>query len=270
MNSLEETMERFRQERDTVPPGDLAARQQVPGDDRPANPQRAAKSPSCLPLDVAALTRAGYLTPATMHTELAENYRHLKRPLLLSGRRWQNALSRYHNLIGITSALPGEGKTFTAFNLAMSLAMERDHTVLLLDSDPIKRSLTRLVGLGEALGLMDLLVDPALTLGEVMIRTELPTLRLLPAGHRHHPSTELLASERMQAMTTDLASRYHDRLVVFDLPPLLVTSQAIVLAGLMDQLLLVVDPGKSSPTAIQDALARLDPAQSIALVLNRH
>ncbi|MFO1432972.1 MAG: AAA family ATPase [Candidatus Competibacteraceae bacterium] len=269
MNSLEGTMARLRRERDPAPPDDLAARHPVSNDDRPAKSQRAAKSPSCLPLDVAALRRAGYLTPATMHTELAENYRHLKRPLLLQGRGRQNASSRYHNLIGITSALSGEGKTFTAFNLAMSLAMERDHTVLLLDGDPLKRSLTRLVGLDEALGLMDLLVAPALTVGEVMITTELPTLRLIPAGHRHHPSTELLASASMQAMAADLSSRYRDRIVLFDLPPLLVTNQASVLARLMGQILLVVDPGKSSPTAIQDALARLEPEQPMALVLNR-
>ncbi|NTX00111.1 MAG: AAA family ATPase [Geobacteraceae bacterium] len=223
-----------------------------------------------LQLNFKALARAGYLTPNTMQGDLAEEYRLLKRPLLMNASGKQDEQIKYGNLIVITSALPGEGKTFTALNLAMSIALERDSTVLLIDSDLTKRSLTGIVGLNDALGLTDVLLNPQLGLHKVIVDTNVPKLRLIPVGQIHRDATELLASEQMRAMTHELSGRYSNRIVLFDAPPLLSTSQTIVLTNLMGQILVVVEEGKTLQPVIQEAVSLLDEDKVIGMVLNRH
>ncbi|MFO1431832.1 MAG: XrtA-associated tyrosine autokinase [Candidatus Competibacteraceae bacterium] len=272
MNSIERAMERLNREQDKVYKREIAIPFPVPvGDKAGPEPRAASAKKTSLELNFRALARAGYLTPATMHGDLAEEYRLLKRPLLLNANAEGNEKLEYGNLIAVTSALPNEGKTFTAFNLAMSIAMELDKTVLLVDSDLIRRSLTHLVGLDKALGLTDVLLDPHLDLGDVIVNTNIPKLRLIPAGRTHRHTTELLASEQMQILTAELSARYDDRIVLFDTPPVLTTSQASVLAALMGQILMVVAEGKTSQYAIEDAIERLDVDEDkvIGMVLNR-
>jgi exopolysaccharide/PEP-CTERM locus tyrosine autokinase len=220
-------------------------------------------------LNFKALARAGYLPPNAMQGDLAEEYRFLKRPLLMNASGNQNEKLKYGNLIVITSALPGEGKTFTSLNLAMSIALAQDNTVLLVDSDLRKRSLTGLVGLNDALGLTDVLLNPQLGLHNVIIDTNFPKLRLIPAGQPYRDATELLASEQMRAVACELSRRYNNRIVLFDAPPLLASSQTIVLTNLMGQILVVVEEGKTLQTVIQEAVSLLDEDKVIGMVLNR-
>jgi exopolysaccharide/PEP-CTERM locus tyrosine autokinase len=224
--------------------------------------------PSELRLDFKVLSESGFLTPDTMSCPLAEEYRHLKRPLLT------NAIGRGEvpidgaNLIAITSSLPGQGKTFTAFNLAMSIAMERDVAVLLVDADLIGSGLTRRVKLQGRPGLTDLLLEPQIRLHDVIVNTNVPNFRILPAGRHFRDVTELLASERMRDITTELSARYRDRVVLFDAPPLLATSQAMVVTTLTGQVLVVVEEGKTPQRAIQQAISLLDENKIIGMVLN--
>lgn len=218
-------------------------------------------------LNLKALKESGFLTPEAMQSMLAEEYRRLKRPLLLNASD-RNAPVQNGNIIAITSALPREGKTFTTFNLAMSIAIERDVTVLLVDGDLTGRSLSRLVGLPQAPGLTDVLLDTRISLRDVIVNTNVPRLRIIPAGRVYRDVTELMASERMRDIAGELSARYGDRVVLFDAPPLLATSQAVVLTALAGQVLVVVEESKTPTKAIQQALSLLDKNKMIGIVLN--
>lgn len=220
-------------------------------------------------LDFERLAATGMVTPDAARNQVAEEYRHIKRPLLLNAFG-EGALPRPNrNLIMVTSARPHEGKTYTAINLALSIALERDRTVLLVDADVARPSVARVLNFPGTAGLVDFLADHDRSLGDLILQTSLPKLRILPAGRRHAHSTELLASEGMQQLAQELADRYPDRVVVFDTPPLLATSEAAVLAGLMGQVVMVVEAGKTKREELKEALALLNPDQYIGLVLNK-
>lgn len=236
---------------------------------RPAPPPEADDSGSRVNLDFERLAATGMVTPDAERSQLAEEFRHIKRPLLLNAFG-EGALPRSNrNLIMVTSARPHEGKTFTAINLALSIALERDRTVLLVDADVARPSVARVLDFPGTAGLVDFLADHDRRLSDLMLQTSLPKLRILPAGRRHAHSTELLASESMQQLAQELADRYSDRVVVFDSPPLLATSEAAVLAGLMGQVVMVVEAGKTKQQELKEAIALLNPEQYIGFVLNK-
>ena len=231
--------------------------------------QDADDSGSRVNLDFERLAAAGMVTPDAERSQVAEEFRHIKRPLLLNAFG-EGALPRAdRNLIMVTSARPHEGKTFTAINLALSIALERDRTVLLVDADVARPSVARVLDFPGTAGLVDFLADRDRQLSDLMLQTSLPKLRILPAGRRHAHSTELLASESMQQLAQELAERYPDRVVVFDSPPLLATSEAAVLAGLMGQVVMVVEAGKTKQQEVKEAIALLNPNQYVGFVLNK-
>lgn len=209
------------------------------------------------------------VTPSLNDTRQAEEYRQIKRPLLsnISGRRASTI--DQGNVIMVTSALPGEGKTYTTINLAMSIATERDRSVLLVDCDVIKRSLSSLFGLQEHPGLIDFLDGSVAGLRDVIVSTDVPSLKILPAGHTDSYSTELLASDEMGRVMDEMAARYPDRIIIFDSPPLLMTSQSVVLTNHAGQILVVVEEGVTSQKAVLDAISKLDQNKVIGTVLNK-
>jgi len=227
-----------------------------------------ARAVPCHNLDLARLREQGYLTPEEADGPLAEQYRIIKRPLLMNAFGRGAVPIEGGNLIMVTSSVPGEGKTFTALNLAMSMAMELDHTVLLVDTDVVKPSLTELLGLKGRPGLTDVLAGGEVGLGEVIVRTNVPKLRVIPAGCGR-ASTELLASQAMRDLVQELAERYPDRVVVFDSPPLLVASQASVLTYLVGQVVVVVEAGRTPQPVVKEALALVDSSKAVGLVLNK-
>lgn len=259
MSSIEKAVERM-----SGPVGETPAKGASKG-----STEGAAGAAGGYHINLERLEEAGYLTPASTQGRIGEEYRLLKRPLLMNAFGKGAAPIEHGNLIMVTSALPGEGKTFSTLNLAMSMAVERDVTVLLIDSDVVKPGLSRLLGLEGRPGLIDVLTDDGLDLSDVIVRTDIPSLRVLPAGKSHRYSTELLASDAMASLTAELAQRYHDRVVLFDSPPLMASSQAQVLGHLVGQILVVVEANRTPQRVLTDALNHLDANKVIGLALNK-
>lgn len=241
-------------------------------DGQSSSPRSAPAAPVQGPIhkvDLRRLEEEGLLIPEQGGHILAEEFRMIKRPLLLNAFG-KTALSEPRaNLVMVVSALAGEGKTFTALNLSLSIAMERDTTVLVVDSDVVKPTLSRSLGLGERPGLTDLLQEDSLSVSDVIVNTNIPKLKVLSAGRTSAHSTELLASKRMERLAEELSSRYPDRIVIFDSPPLLVTSQACVLSQQMGQILVVVEAGRTAHSAVREAIGLLDTDKAIGMVLNK-
>jgi Mrp family chromosome partitioning ATPase len=149
------------------------------------------------------------------------------------------------------------------------MAMEKDRTVLLVDADVANPTVSRNFGLADSPGLLDVLEGDVDSIADVMVRTNLPRLRLLPAGRPRDNATELLASDRTQAIVDELQSRYPDRIVIFDSPPLLATSEALVLAKVVGQVAMVVSANTTPRMVVKEALSMLDPEQAVSLVLNK-
>jgi exopolysaccharide/PEP-CTERM locus tyrosine autokinase len=220
-------------------------------------------------VDEAALRRAGFLpTEEEAASRLADEVRRLKRPLLdnATGKR-AKPLAHAERIV-VTSAIPGEGKTFTTVNLALSLAREPDFEVLLVDGDIPKSDITRVLGLDGQPGLMDVLADEQCTPEEVIVRTDVPNLLVLPAGERHPLTSELFGGRRMEYILETLAGRNRRRLVVFDSSPLLATPESPILASHMGQVVVVVAAGHTRQHELKSALESLDDSQYVGLMLN--
>ena len=220
-------------------------------------------------LDLVRMRELGLVTAASGRTTLLEDFRIIKRPLLQRAFSERGPADKPGNLIMVTSSLPGEGKTFCAINLAMSIAMELDHTVLLIDADVARPSVLRTLGLPAQRGLMDMLLDDKLDLADVMLRTNVDTFSILPAGTSTAHATELLASSAMAALVHEIAHRYPDRIVIFDSPPLLLTSESRVLASHMGQIAMVVESETTTQHAVKEALRQLEGCSNVNLIYNK-
>ena len=229
----------------------------------------AAAAPRYRPLNLARLAQQGMLTQEGGRSSVAEDFRIIKRPLLRQARASGAEAIRHGNLIVVTSAMPGEGKTYCAVNLAMSIAMEMDITVLLVDADVARPSVLKVLGLPPEPGLMDVLLDPQLAMGDVILKTNVANLRILPAGRSNKHATELLASRAMSRLLAEIASRYSDRIVVFDSPPLLITSEAHALVGQMGQVVMVVEAETTTQHAVKEALRQIEACEHIHLIYNK-
>jgi protein-tyrosine kinase len=214
------------------------------------------------------LRALGLITPDGERTPLAESFRRIKRQILAAVEKPKPGAPPA-NLVMVTSALPGEGKTFCAINLAISLALERDRTVLLVDADVARPSVSRVLGLRADSGLMEVLLDRDVDFGDVLWKTDIGSLTVLPAGTAHHHATEFLGSDAMRGLLHDMAVRYHDRIIVFDSPPLLAASEAGALASHVGQIVMVVEAGKTSDTSLKHALGRIDTSRVTGLLLNK-
>lgn len=220
-------------------------------------------------IDLARLAAQGFVTPDAPHSPIANEFRVIKRPLIATAQGKSGARAKNANLVMLTSALAGEGKSFCAVNLAMSIAMELDNTVLLVDSDVASPSLLDMFGLPPARGLMDVLTDPKLDLASVLLRTNVEKLSILPAGTPHQRATELLASDAMKGLVEEIATRYPDRIVIFDSPPLLLTTESPVLATHMGQIVVVVEAERTTASALKHGLATIEQCPIVTTMLNK-
>lgn len=227
------------------------------------------QGPRRVQLDLARMRDLGMVTAAGGRTNLLEEFRVIKRPLLKRAFAERAPGKNPSNLIMITSSLPGEGKTYSSINLAMSIAMELDHTVLLVDADVARPSVMRTLGLPAQRGLMDILVDDKIDVADVLLRTNVDTLAILPAGTSTPHATELLASSAMTALVNELANRYPDRVIIFDSPPLLLTSESRELASHMGQIVVVVEAQTTTQHAVKEALQRLEGFDNVNLIYNK-
>lgn len=220
-------------------------------------------------IDLAALAAKNFVTPESSRSQLADELRVIKRPLLVNARGNGGAPLKNGNLVMVTSSLPGEGKSFTAINLAMSIAMEMDLRVLLVDADVAHSSVLDYLGLPSAKGLLDVLLNEEVDLGDVLLRTNVEKLSILPGGRRYKHATELLASESMRRLIDEIASRYSDRIIIFDSPPLLVTTESRVLATHVGQIVMVVEAGKTPRAAVAQALKTIESCPVVLMMLNK-
>lgn len=214
------------------------------------------------------LRSQGMLVPGGLGPDFVDEYRRIKRPLLSNAYGKSSVLVERGNLILITSAVPNEGKTFSAVNLALSIAQEVDYTVLLIDGDLIKRSVTRIFDLGNAPGLADILTGDT-TLNSAIWGCDIPNLLVLPAGSTHQNVTEMFASKKMAELAENLAVRERNRIVIIDSPPLLATPQTPVLVNLVGQVAVVVASGETPMGTVKDALELVPREKSIGLILNK-
>ena len=219
-----------------------------------------------LPVD--RLRARGLLTPGNERSKLAEQYRLVKRPLLNKAMAGTGG-DTLAKLIMVTSARPGEGKTFTAFNLALSIAAERHLQVILVDADPHRGQVLDTLGLEKRNGFMEYLAGEVQRLSEVLLPTEKENLWVLPSGRNHSHSTELLAGPRMAEFISELALAHRPRIVIFDAPPVLASTESTVLAQRVGQIVMVVEAQKTQRRTLEDALVLLNACPNVNLLLNK-
>jgi exopolysaccharide/PEP-CTERM locus tyrosine autokinase len=217
-----------------------------------------------------AMQELGYLTPAIPRSAVAEEYRGIKRPLLRNIAGHSAAPIENANLIMVTSALQGDGKTFSSINLALSIAMEKDKTVLFVDADTARAEAGSVLGVPPgSLGLIDVLENEHIDLGDVILPTNVEKLKIVPAGNINVHSNELLASDAMRRLMVEVSERYPDRVVIFDSPPLLLTTEAGVLANLMGQIVFVVAADSTPQSAVTEAMEHIEQDKAVGLLLNK-
>lgn len=234
-----------------------------------AGPQPSRTSSRRVEIDLGRLAEAGFVTPDAPSSRIAEQFRVIKRTLIGHARGRGSAAPLAHgNLVMVTSALAGEGKTFTSINLAMSLATELDCSVLLVDADMARSTLLERLGLPAGPGLLDLL-ESRVGMADVLLRTNVEKLAVLPCGTPHPRATELMASDAMRRLLDEMASRYPERIVVFDSPPLLLTTEARVLASRMGQVVVVVRAGRTLQSDVRRALETIEGRPQRMVLLNQ-
>jgi protein-tyrosine kinase len=228
---------------------------------------RAAARPQ-LDLDREMLRTAGLAPLPSAERRLTSEYRAIKRALLASMAR--RATADQGNSVMVASAMPGEGKTFTSLNLAVSLAAERDWTVVLVDADIAKHHLSSVLGINHERGLLDVLSDSRLSLADVMYRTSVPGLHVISAGQASEASTELMASARMSQALDELIREEPRAIVVFDSSPILLTTDSRALADAVNQVLLVVRADSTPRASVMEAIAALGEGHQVGLMLNEY
>ena len=222
-----------------------------------------------LKFNIESLSAAGIVSPNEHAPYLADEFRRIKRPLLNNAFGASAELVENGNVIMVTSSLPGEGKSFSAVNLALSIALEKDFTVLLIDADLAMSKITRMFALDKHQGLTDKLENNNLDVGDLLIKTDFPGLSIIPSGKRSSLATELLSSGVMKDFIKEIANRYNNRIIIFDSPPLLATPESSVLAEQMGQIVVVVEANKTPQSAVMDSLALLNKDKAVSLILNK-
>jgi protein-tyrosine kinase len=215
------------------------------------------------------LEKKGFVSTNPQRQLINEEFRAIKRKLLDNAFGPLSKSLKNSNIIMVTSSRHGEGKTFTAINLALSIALEKDKTVLLVDADVIRPSMMKTLELERKQGLMEYLLGGNQDISEVMYKTNLDNLRIIPAGQSHHLSTELLASEKMFEAVEEFVNRYTDRVVIIDTPPLLGINETAILANLAGQALVVTQESKTKLVDVEEAVRHLNPEMAIAFVVNK-
>ena len=215
------------------------------------------------------LDKNGHISLNGERKQINEEYREIKRKLLANAFGSLAKTLHNPNIIMVTSSRPSEGKTFTATNLAMSIASEQDKTVLLVDADVLKPNVLNTLGLERRKGLMEYLTGDVEDISDVLYPTNIDKLKIIPAGKSHQLSTELLASQKMHETVDEFANRYPDRIVIFDTPPLIGINESAILANFAGQAVVVVEEGKAKIGDIKMSVERLNPDMAIGFVVNK-
>ncbi|RZU98373.1 hypothetical protein [Spiribacter vilamensis] len=220
-------------------------------------------------IDLPRLRQASMLPPTSISDRLGNEYRRIKRPLVnnATGRGVMKVPDG--NLIMLTSAVQGEGKTFTALNLAMSIARDPDFSVTLVDGDTARHTVSSLLGIADAPGLLNLLADESLEPGSLVRPTNIDSLSVLAAGAHHELSEELLSSSRMASLVAQLGGNTPNHIVLFDAPPVLAAPEAVTLSHYMGQIGMIVKASSTLQHEVTMALEQLDQTKAINMILNQ-
>lgn len=219
-------------------------------------------------IDAVSLERAGMVDWSRTRTRISEEFRLVQRQILRSAFG-PGAEPGFSNLLLVTSARPGEGKSFMSTNLAGSIARQGDHHVLLIDADSKRDSICYSLGLAQARGLLDLAANPKLDPAPLIVKTPIERLSILPVGRERERSAELFSTKEMTRLIQSLGRRYADRLLILDAPPCLSTSDPAVLAQVVGQILFVVEADRTQRDEIEASLDLIQACPSITLVLNK-
>ncbi len=238
---------------------------------RPVQPDHATAHSRQVSIDRAALRSHGISLPSAGRSRVAEEFRIIKRQIVSKYLHEveTNAEAQRNRVIMVTSAKPGEGKTFAAINLALSIASEQDLKVLLIDLDTRNHAMQEMMGIPAGRGLTDLISNPDVDFADVVLRTNMPNLAVIPAGNPDNRSPELLSSKRTREMFREMTQRYSDRFIIFDAPSCLASSDPSTLAGLVGQVMFVVEADQTQQEEIEAALALVRNCPNISLMLNK-
>jgi protein-tyrosine kinase len=222
-------------------------------------------------IDRQRLAKAGITFSVTERSRIAEEFRIITRQILAKAEAEPGDSAGEHSgrLIMVTSARPREGKTFTAVNLSLAIASQRDFRVMTIDCDVDRQSLSSILGIESEIGLVDVLGNDKLDLRDVLLRTDIPNLTILPAGKPRPGVPELLSSRRMRDVMVEMAHRYSDRYIIIDAPPCLATSDPSILASLVGQIVFVVEASRTQEPEIEESLRLISTCPNISLVLNK-
>ncbi len=231
--------------------------------------ESSSSSSQSVEIDIKHLINQGFLNPDDAQSEINEEFRQIKRPLLNNIRGKSAHVIDKANLIQVTSSLQGEGKTFNAINLALAMAMEMDFKVLLVDADVVKPSVAKELNIKTDKGLIEYLSGEVSELSELMLNTNIPKLTILPAGNRHNLTTELVSSDVMEHLFTELSGRYSDRVVIIDSPPILQTNESVLISQKVGQIVFIVEQNSTAQSDVESAISKLDANAVIGVVMNK-
>ena len=220
-------------------------------------------------LDFIAMRDAGLLAPESESKMFEDEYRVIKRPILSNAFGKGSESIENGHIVLVTSALAGDGKTFTCINLALSLAKELDHSVLLLDADLPKPHVSTLFDAQDEPGLLDYLNGTVTHLEDIELGTTVSGLSIIPAGTARDHATELLSGQRMLEFLELVHRRDPKQIILVDSPPLLQTTEARALGAIAGQIVLIIRAGATPKQAVQDAIAAVDSDKPINTVLNQ-
>ncbi|KKO46870.1 exopolysaccharide biosynthesis protein [Arsukibacterium ikkense] len=247
-------------------PADVVSRQDAKRSKPAVNPD---SSSHMVQLDLATLEKKHFVSLSSERRLINEEYRVIKRKLINNAFGALSKTLNHPNLILVSSSRPGEGKTFSAINLALSIALEQDKTVLLVDADVLRPNVSKTLNISHSLGLTDYLQSPDVTVPDILLSTNVERLKIITAGSPHHLSTELLASERMLQLVNEFATRYSDRIVIFDAPPLLGVNETAVMAAMCGQAVIVVEENRTRLAEIEQSVSLLPKEMAMGFLINK-
>ncbi|TAJ92368.1 MAG: polysaccharide biosynthesis tyrosine autokinase [Gammaproteobacteria bacterium] len=228
---------------------------------------RSRKSSNTITIDLKKLDALGYITPETSNLHLFEQYRHIKMQVLSEDERFE--VVNNSNIIVITSSVPGEGKTYSSINLALSIAYEYNNRVLFIDGDVYKKTSSTIFDISNRPGLLDYLTSEKSDLADLLLNTNIEKFTVLPSGRFHERATELYNSKRMQVLMEELSKRYRDRLIIIDTPPLLQDTSTAAIARSAGKIIMVVEAEKTPRYFVEEALRRVNREKLLGIILNK-
>ncbi len=201
---------------------------------------------------------------------LVEHYRRIKRPLIFNVEGDGRLSGRFRNRIMVTSSFPDEGKTFNSLNLSISMAAERERKVVLIDADMKQSSIQEILEVEDRIGLIDYLDGSLSSIGDIVHRTSIDNLMVIPSGGEGHAySAELIAGKAMNELLEEVELVYPEAIVVLDTPPLMVSSESVALMRLVGQVVVVVGSGQVNQRDLLSTLSMIDETKLAGLVLNK-